>query len=387
MILIKIKNLFNYLVFLIIHPLIKMKKIKQMPQTLLIIRLDAIGDYVLFRNFLKILRESEKYKKYKITLCGNILWKELSENLDEDVIDNFIWIDRKRFYGNLFYKYRLLKEIHEYGFEVAIEATYSREILYGDEIVKVSMAKERIGSIGAKDKHAKWKRNLLTDKWYTNLISSVEDNLFEFDFNKQFFKSLLGKEIDIKKPFIDVTNIKFENPANKDYVVLFPGVSTTKRRWDIDNFLEVAGYIINNTNLDIVIDGSKKEIHLAQYILNHLKSSRIVVTAGTTSLSDMAKLISGAKLLISNDTSAIHFSAAVNTKFICISNGAYYSRFHPYPEKIFDKGYYVYPDEIKNSNKSFEELSELYRFDSNLDINSISSKVVITLCEKLLLVN
>ena len=380
---IKIKNLINYLGFLLIDLLLKGNK-NVTPKSLLLIRLDAIGDYVLFRNFLKIIRESEKYKNYKITLCGNILWKDLADSFDSDVVDNFIWIDRKEFYGNLLYKHKVLKKIRDIGFEIAIEATYSREILYGDEIIKVSCAKERIGNKGSEDKHANWKRNLFTDKWYTKLISPNNQNLFEFEYNKKFYQLLLGIETDIKKPSIDVTKINYEIPNNRDYIVLFPGVSALKRKWDIKNFGKVAEYIINKTNLDIVIDGSKKEINLAKYISNRLNSNRIIITAGKTSLSDMAKLISGAKLLISNDTSAVHFSAAVDTKFICISSGVYYSRFHPYPKEIFNKGYYVYPDEIKNSNKSFEELCELYRFDSNLDINSISAEEVIKLCDKIL---
>ncbi len=45
--------------------------------SLLIVRLDAIGDYILFRNFLKVIRNSEKFNNYTITLCGNTLWKDI----------------------------------------------------------------------------------------------------------------------------------------------------------------------------------------------------------------------------------------------------------------------------------------------------------------------
>ncbi len=381
MMIIKIKNMFNFLLFLIIHPLIKMNKNKLVPATVLIIRLDAIGDYVLFRNFLNIFKNSTKYKDYKITLCGNIVWKELAENLDNDIIENFIWIDRKEFYGNMFYKYKILKEIHNYGFEAAIETTYSREVLFGDEIIKVTGAKERIGNKGSLDKHAKWKRNLFSDKWYTRLITSSSDNLFEFLRNKEFFQSLLGEKVEIKKPSIDTSKITFDKLKTKNYVVLFPGGSTKERRWDINNFLEIARYILKNTTFDIVIDGSKKEIFLSQYIWDNLKSERVIITTGSTSLLDMAKLLANSKLLISNETSAVHFAAAVNTKFICISNGAYYNRFHPYPKEIFECAYYVYPKEIME-NRNFD--ADKYRFSSKLDINTIKPEKVIDLINKLI---
>jgi ADP-heptose:LPS heptosyltransferase len=382
---IKIKNLFNFLIFLIVLPLITLKKIEQRQGTMLIVRLDAIGDYVLFRNFIKILKESSKYKNFKITLCGNKVWKELAESLDSIIVDNFIWMDRKKFYGNLFYKYKLLKKIHNCGFEIAIEATYSREILFGDEIIRLSKAKERIGTQGSLDKHAKWKRNLFSDKWYTKLISSDEGNLFEFSRNKEFFQNLLGTEIKIIKPSIDVTNIFFDKLPEKNYIVLFPGGSSKERRWDIHNFLEIARYILKNTPFNIVVDGSPKEVSLSQIIWDNLKSRRVFITTGKTSLLEMAKLLSRAELLISNETSAVHFSVAVNTKFICISNGAYYNRFHPYPKDIFDGAYYIYPDEITKNLDNTDYLENKFRYSSKLDINSVSKEEVKKIIKELLI--
>ncbi|MEJ2618166.1 MAG: glycosyltransferase family 9 protein, partial [Ignavibacteriaceae bacterium] len=99
----------------------------------------------------------------------------------------------------------------------------------------------------------------------------------------------------------------------------------------------------------------------------------VFITAGSTSLTDMAKLLSDAELLISNETSAVHFAVSVNTKFICISNGAFYNRFHPYPKEIYNDSYYIYPDEIMN-NQDFNK--DLYRFESSLDINQIKPEKV-----------
>ena len=74
---IKLRNLLNYFVYLIIDLFLPLGQ-NTNSNTLLIIRLDAIGDYLLFRNFLSVIRASRKYKDYEITLCGNIVWKDLS---------------------------------------------------------------------------------------------------------------------------------------------------------------------------------------------------------------------------------------------------------------------------------------------------------------------
>ena len=47
-------------------------------RNVLIIFLDAIGDYILFRNFLSEIRESSKFKDYTITLLGCEKFKDFA---------------------------------------------------------------------------------------------------------------------------------------------------------------------------------------------------------------------------------------------------------------------------------------------------------------------
>ena len=106
----RVKEIIRYIIFSLIDKfIIPSKEIS--PKSLILIRLDAIGDYILFRNFIKILKKSEKYKGYRITLVGNIVWKSISEKFDNKYIDENIWIDRKKFSNNIFYRFQKLSEI------------------------------------------------------------------------------------------------------------------------------------------------------------------------------------------------------------------------------------------------------------------------------------
>ncbi len=373
----KTQNLFVYIIFLIIDFLLGLKKPKLNPSGLLIIRLDSIGDYILFRNFLKILKESTKYGQCNLTLCGNIVWKDLAETFDGGFVDNFIWINRKKFYKNPFYKYRVLKNIRDEGFNTVIETVYTREILYGDSIVKVSKAKERIGCSGSLDKHAKWKRNFLSDKYYTRLIPLTEENLFEFYRNKEFFEKLLDSEIDIKRPELNVSNIHLNRTLPEKYFVVFHGARDLKRRWSLDNFARVAKYIIGKYNLQAVIPCSEKDFETAEYIKLKAGNEQIHNFCRNTSLSQLAKIIEGAELLLSNETGAVHIAAAVNTNFVCVSNGNHLGRFHPYPKEIFGKAYYIYPEEIYKALKGDAMLMEKLRFNSEININKVLPEEVI----------
>ena len=381
---IKVKNIINYFFTSIIILFIKARRGKINGNTLLIIRLDSIGDYILLRNFLKHIRESKKYKNHKIVLCGNIIWKDIAEELDSDTIDEFLWIDRKEFYGNLIYKYRFLKNIFNRGFEVAIDTTFTREILYGDSIVKASNAKLTIGSEGSQEKHAGWKRKLLTDKFYTQLIPAAKNNLFEFFRNKNFFEAILDEKIDLKKPGIPKLNKENFYSFDKPYVVIFPGAADSSRRWDPANFSETIMLIMKQYNFEIVVAGGKNETEIANNVIAGLDPSGIINLSGETSLLQLIGLIQKAEALISNETGAVHIAAAVDTPFVCISNGNHFGRFNPYPDKIFDRGYYVYPPEIMRQINNYNYLIELYRFGSDLDINSINAAVVKSVVEKLL---
>lgn len=380
---IKLFNLLRYLVYLILDFIVSLNKQKIKLNTLLLIKLDSIGDYLLFRNFLEYIKRSEKFKNYKITLLGNIIWKELAETFDAETIDNFLWLERKKFNNNILYKYHLLNSIYKYGFETVINCSYSREILFGDSIVKTSRAINRIGSIGSPDSHVKWKRNLLTDRAYTKLIPSSNQIMFEFDRNKEYFSNILNVNLDMIKPFLNTD--KFDSfDLNKEYVVVFPGANHSKRKWDKEKYSIVIAHLLKNYELDIVLAGSISDYIIADDIFNKLKSERVKNFAGKTNLPQLAKLISDSKLLISNETSAIHFAAVVNTPFICISNGNHFGRFHPYPKEMGLKAIFIYPKEIMDYISDYDYLKSKYGFGSELNINCINESEVVAAAEKFL---
>ena len=142
----KLANIYRFLIFKIIDFVISFQSGNIHNGTILIIRLDSIGDYILVRNFIQYIKQSKKYKNFKVTLCGNVVWKDIAETFDKNAVESFIWINRKKFNNNPFYKFKLLKNIYQSGFEVVVGARFFRELLFGDYIDKVSRTKERIES-------------------------------------------------------------------------------------------------------------------------------------------------------------------------------------------------------------------------------------------------
>ncbi len=344
------------------------------PKTLLFLRLDAIGDYILFRNFIEILRNSSKYKDYKITLVGNIAWKDLAENLDRDLIDEFVWIDMRKFHKDLIYRYKKLKEITEKGYEVLIHPTYSRT-LDADFIVKAINAKEKIGSIGDLSNIKAWQKRI-TDRWYTKLLPAKKEIMFEFYRNKEFFENLLEQRIKIKKPYMKIASSNLNIKLPEKYVLLFIGAGAVFRKWPIEKYISVGEYIFNKYSLQIVLGGGTLDVE-DSHKFEALSKYPVINLVGKTKLIDLVEIINKAKFIISNETSVPHIAVALDVPVIVISNGNHFGRFTPYPSEITDKYYVVYPAEIENRLRDFEQLVDLYGMGSKLDISQIKVEKVL----------
>jgi ADP-heptose:LPS heptosyltransferase len=352
------------------------------PNTLLLVRLDAIGDYILTHDFFPYVRNSDKYKDYEITLCANISCRSLIEHYDKQYFDKFIWVDRKKFYFNPVYRYGILKEVYSEGFEIAIESTYSREIVFGDSVINMSGAKEKIGCSGSRDGSRKMYRELFTDSYYTKLFPSSESNLFEFIRNKEFFENLLEIKIPVERPSLTRDKTKPVLPGEK-YVVVVTGAQEPIKVWNIDNFSKVVRYLLENTDFKIVFTGSSNEAKRGDYIAGIYNSDRILNYCGKTTLPEYAGLVANSRLVVTNDTSAVHVAAAFQVPLVCVVKGTRFGRFHPYPKGIFPNSRFVYPKEIEDRLDDVDYLLKKYRYGSPLHINSIRAEQVIAAIQEL----
>ncbi|WP_338761045.1 glycosyltransferase family 9 protein [Bernardetia sp. ABR2-2B] len=360
--------------------------------SLLIIRLDAIGDYILFRNFLEELAKDKVYKNYKRVLCGNAIWKSLFEEWDKETVNNVIWIDRKKFYKSSIYRYQKQKEIRKQGFEITIESTYSRLLLFGDAIANVSGAEKRIGNEGNTDNLIQ-KEKKLADSFYTQLLETPNKPVFEFDRNKIFFEQFLNRKIDLKYPFlldkIDVTEKK------ENQIALFIGASEVYKTWHFENFakLILELYSVNN-ELEFILIGGKNEQILAQninyFIENNFENQSEILNSitdftGKTNLIQLSQKIAESNLLVTNETVASHLGAATQTKTICIANGRHIGRFSPYLNEYNLPISYIFPPKIEEELKQNDKELVYQKYCNSMgnDINEITVEQVFVKIEEI----
>ena len=274
----------------------------------LIVRLDAIGDYVLWRNCLRFLRNSEKYKDAHLTVLGNPAWKDLAETFDRDCADEWIWVRRR---GDLFRKSyenllpypvwhsrvlaaqaRLKAELVARGFdEVISPCAFPDELL--DEFVH-GIAPETIAvANGDRSRGISFARRV-----------EAGCEPFVFCRNRAIASAITGEPCNVKLA-MEIGDV----PAKTGRVLFFTGASHWTRRWPCRRWRELAAM---------------------------LPAGFTAVSAPKgISLSDFVRFVGSCAAVVSNDTMALHVAAALGVPAVGVVNGVSgQGGFWPYPATL-----------------------------------------------------
>lgn len=340
-------------------------------EDILLVKTDEIGDYILFRNYLSVIKKTEQLKKYRIVLCGNIIWRDLAVKLDSEFVDEFIWLDKKQFTEKFNYRYKFLKTIQKREFEKVVNCSYSRSYYTNDSIVKHTNSNQKIGFVSDLSNSYTWQLHL-SSKYYTKLIDSSTE-IFEFYKNKILFEALINASIDQSKPEIIHAKIKSDIQIQHKYAVFFLGGKRNYKRWDIRNYIQLGNLLSKQYNLLIMLTGSESESGLNQDFLKNIENKKLVLDlTSKTTLLDLIKLVEGSEFLVSNDSGIVHIAAALNKEVFVIANGTHYGRFLPYPPEIAKNLNCFFPKEIEEKMISSKQIT--YR--SEYDINSVPVEAV-----------
>ncbi len=344
------------------------KPVSGNPKNILILKSDAIGDYLLFRNFLEEISSEFRPKGYRIYLLGNTLWKPLAEEIDGPFVDGFFWLNR----GGMNMKpspdciRKLILEINRKNFSHVLYPNLSREKLAGDYVVRHLPSIQKIGYDGdlqnqTKEEHSEG------NTAFNSLVKPESKVVFEFFRNRSIVETLLGKPSRLARPEI---RMREENATETTpYVVFFPGASAVEKQWPSENFAKLAVWIHETFGLKVILAGGPGDVSLCEQIRKesgNLPENR----AGQTSLSGLMELIKGCQLLVSNDTVAIHMGAQLGVNSVCPFKCNHYGRFLPYPSELFPRLRVCLPEELKGLPSS--ELEDRYAENYGADIRNVS---------------
>lgn len=290
-----------------------------------IVRLDDIGDFVTWLRPAQQIRQH--YQSQRIMLIANETWRELAYIFP--FWDEIIGIDVKRLKSDIPYRWSVFLNIPRLNAYTIIQPTYFCFLVTGDSIVRMSRAKNRIGSFGdlAVSKRGWQKR--IANLFYTRLVDTTPQPLSVLLRNQEFCRQLMGENHELKPvevPAFIPPTLQYQN-----YFLVFPGSNGSYKIWPKEYFASLVSDLESLTGLKPILCGSESERDLCGWIQSRVTSARNL--AGKTTLLDTLDLVKKARFVLSNDSAAVHLGAMLKVDSFAIVGGGHFGLFLPYPRE------------------------------------------------------
>jgi ADP-heptose:LPS heptosyltransferase len=299
---------------------------------LLVVRMDGIGDMVLFRRALDEYAGVFNVERANITVLGCKSWGPIGSIIFKGY--NVYVIDEHAFARRPFYRLKVGLIVRQIAPAVTICDSYMRRAMMADSLVWMAGAPKSISSLPF--------INEKTRAEFTYYLSQVDQVIdtgpyptHEVLRHYRFLSGVSGKNILPKVPKIIWRNERsaiLQIKNNKlGYAVINPGSNEYGRRWPFENYLNIANKLIMMDLSVIIIGGQNEKVVGIPKIFNN---ERLVDLSGKTELPDLLDILNHAACVISNDTGPAHLSIALETPTVVIVGGGHFGSFVPYPEEI-----------------------------------------------------
>ncbi|MFP6054544.1 glycosyltransferase family 9 protein [Helicobacter pylori] len=362
-------------------------------KTLCFIRLDIIGDYILYRNFLFLFKKY--FEDYEITFIGNTVIKDIATHCDSQYIDKFIFLDNaywekylrigtngshlSKLKELLFFlpkfmrkRYEDVSNLRKESYEICINSSMFYFSTKEDAIIKHLIAENKVGVFCTYPIDLSFhrirlrKQTEIRKNFYTHLFYPKEVPQFLYDSNQDFFQSFFKHfkgvdigfvEFELKLP-IAFEYEKFKNILKPPYGVLNLGASDDFRVYK--RFDEMI-YFLNPDYQLVLCGNSKEDEKLANSILKRHKNAISLVNQ--TDLVEYLHLLKNASFAMGNESSITHLSACLKIPYaFIVSSGLSSPRFHPYPKKVGPNIHMIYPRDFqkiisRSSNWMFKAMT------------------------------
>lgn len=348
----------------------------KLSKKILVYRLDLIGDYLMCRPFFHSLRQKYETEGYSLVFAGNQVYKDVATSLDSQEFAEFLWLDRPRFINSISYRFRVLKQIRQSGFEKVIYPSHTRQY-WLESILRVSGAEDIFVPQSIGTYMNEWELTL-SRRWHHYEIETGPIPLFEFFRNRNFFDHFSSLASDIQNLNTQIPKVTTSFLPQGPFVVIAPGASTPDRRWPVQRFAEVVKALSTIVDFEFVVIGSMAEKHIGEELNQLIPVSNL---AGRLSLLESLFILSKATLLFSNESAPIHMAATVGTPSVCISQGNHFGRWNPYPISVAPLIRTVYPRWFSTYTNA--ELSDRFHDQSSIDIQDVVVEDVVNAAKEL----
>lgn len=301
------------------------------PQNILIINFGQLGDVVLSLPALHAVRE--RFPNAKITaLIGQASAEiiEITRLFDEKVaVDRVKLRDSARFWS-IKEIFKLVREIRRRKFDFVLDL----HSLYETNLLGfLSGAKYRLYS-NRENRSLDFLANFQPKPPLENKKLHLTD---------YYLSVLKPLGVESAKRFVEICPansdieaidniLQTKSVAAKKLVGIFPGAGHASRRWSLDKFARLAEIFEADSSLQTIVFLGPEEADLRDEIEEKFPAATVIVDKLT--LPQFAAALSRLRVLVSNDTGAIHLSAIVGTRIVLILDKNAPRTYLPLTEKL-----------------------------------------------------
>jgi ADP-heptose:LPS heptosyltransferase len=303
---------------------IELSKIK----SVLIIRLDAIGDVVMTTPFLRELKRNLPSPHITLLVSPDVYnLVELCPYVNEvRVYDGHLIRGRlknaRRCWNAFKFGYQQLRKRR---FDLAVFPRWDADYYHGAVSAYFSRACWRVG-YSKNSTPAKKIFNPHIDRLFTHVIND-DTAKHEVEHNLDIIRYLGGviqeKHLELwLSPNDEVFAeqlLDFHGVRRGDLLIaLGPAARTGKRRWPLANFIELGRWLQRQYRARLMVVGGRGEENVGRE-LEQKVDSYVVNTVGKTTLRQACAILKRCNLFIGNDAGPMHLAAAANVPVVEIS--------------------------------------------------------------------
>ena len=300
----------------------------------LVVRMDGIGDMVLFRRTLDHYADAFGVDKSDITVLGCKSWS----NLADDVFQGYrvYAIDEHAYARRPLYRFKISLWVRGLAPAIAVSDSYMRRALMADSLVWVSSAPRTVSS-----RPYVSERTRSEFSYYLSQVDEINDTgpypTHEIIRHFRFISAVTGATIPPEAPQITWRDQAPPIDAGAPYVVLNPGSNEPGRRWPLAGYAALAK-TMRERGFRVVFVGRVEERsgheEIEQAIRDAGETQGIIDMTGKTNLPELLDLMKHASLVVSNDTGPAHLSIALGRPTVVIVGGGHFGSFVPYPQEV-----------------------------------------------------
>ena len=300
----------------------------------LVVRMDGIGDMVLFRRALDHCGNIFEVEKSDITVLGCESWGHLADEVFRGY--RVFAIDEHAFARRPFYRFRVSLWVRGLAPAVAVCDSYMRRALMADSLAWVSAAPRTVSSLPYVSERTRSEFN-----YYLSQANEIIDTgpypTHEVIRHFRFISALGGKTVVPETPRIPwrdtLPSVDGWDSGGGAYAALNTGSNEPGRRWPLTGYRAIARNLLER-GLRVVFVGRPDEQGDGSAIAGLAQEDRVVNLMGKTSLAQLLDLMAHAALVVSNDTGPAHLSIALGRPTVVIVGGGHFGSFVPYPEDV-----------------------------------------------------